>query len=217
MKNKHGYAGLPSILLNIDYMKHNSQLTTVGLLAFQGDVEEHESAILSLGYKTKWIRTKEELKDVTHLIIPGGESTTVGKFLYKTGVGEEIQKRVKNNTLQVYGTCAGAILLSKEVETKISVNNLKLIDIKISRNAYGAQIHSFSTKLEFIPQKKMFEAVFIRAPRIISYGKSVKVLCKYKDEAVAVEQGNVLVSTFHPELIRPAFIHEYFLNKSVKK
>jgi len=191
-------------------MKHNIK---IGILAFHGDIEEHEEAVTSLGFSSIRLKYLEDLENLTHLIFPGGESTTISKFLDKTGLGKAIQKRVKEKTLQVYGTCAGAILLAKEVETQYPVSNLGLIDIKVSRNAYGSQIHSFETELNFKPTKQNFKAIFIRAPKIISHSKNINVLCEHKKKPMMLEQNHVLISTFHPELIRPAIIHEYFLNK----
>ncbi len=191
----------------------NKDKINVGILAFHGDIEEHEEAIASLGFSSIRLKYLEDLDNLTHLILPGGESTTISKFLDKTGIGKAIQKRAKEKTLQIYGTCAGAILLAKEVETQYPVSNLGLIDAKISRNAYGSQIHSFETELNFKPTKQNFEAIFIRAPKIISHSDKIDVLCEHQEEAMILEQDNVLISTFHPELIRPAIIHEYFLSK----
>lgn len=185
----------------------------IGILAFHGDIEEHQAAITSLGYTSKRIKYWEDLENLTHLIIPGGESTVVTKFFEKTDIDKEIIKRVKNKTLQVYGTCAGAILLANKVSSPVPIRNLGLIEATLSRNAYGSQIHSFETILEFAPTQEHFEAIFIRAPKIISFTDKVKVLCKHQNEPVMLEQENVLISTFHPELIRPAIIHQYFLNK----
>ena len=185
----------------------------IGILAFHGDIEEHEEAIASLGFSSIRLKYLEDLENLTHLIFPGGESTVISKFLNKTGMDKAIQKRVKAKTLQIYGTCAGAILLANEVETQYPVNNLGLIDCKISRNAYGSQIHSFETELNFTPTNQKFEAIFIRAPKIISHSDDIKVLCEYKEKPMMLEQDNVLISTFHPELIRPAIIHKYFLSK----
>ena len=185
----------------------------VGILAFQGDIEEHYAAVLSLGVKCVRVREEKDFTNLTHLILPGGESTTIGKFLKSTGIGAVIKEKVKNNSLKVYGTCAGAILLAKNIETKVPVHNLGLIDVTISRNAYGSQIDSFSTKIEFIPLQQTLQAIFIRAPKILQCGENVQVLAKQKKDIVAVQEGNVLLSTFHPELVRPAYLHEYFIKK----
>lgn len=185
----------------------------IGILAFHGDIEEHETAIKSLGETSKRIKYLEDLEKLTHLIIPGGESTVISKFLQKTGIGKKIQENVQNKTLQIYGTCAGAILLANEIESNHPVHNLKLIETKLSRNAYGSQMHSFETELFFKPTQTSFQAIFIRAPKVVAFSKNVKVLCTYQNEPVLLEQENVIISTFHPELIRPAVIHQYFLNK----
>ncbi len=193
---------------------NNKKNIIIGILAFHGDIEEHEEAIASLGFSSVRLKYLKDLDNLTHLIVPGGESTVISKFLDKTKLGKAIQKRVQEKTLQIYGTCAGAILLANEVETKYHINNLKLIDAKITRNAYGSQIHSFETELNFLPTNQKFKAVFIRAPKIISHSEKAKVLCEYKKEPVAIEQDNVLISTFHPEIIRTAIIHKYFLSKN---
>lgn len=199
--------------LREDDRKKNKDEINVGILAFHGDIEEHEEAIASLGHSSIRLKYLEDLDDLTHLIFPGGESTVISKFLDKTGMGKAIQKRVREKTLQVYGTCAGAILLANEVETQYPVSNLGLIEAKISRNAYGSQIHSFETELDFLPNKQKFDAIFIRAPKILSHSNKAKVVCELSGEPMMLEQENVLISTFHPELIRPAVIHEYFLSK----
>lgn len=186
---------------------------SIGILAFQGDIEEHEDALKSLGYSSLRIKSKADLENITHLIIPGGESTVISKFLHWTGLDEEIKTRAQNKTLQIYGTCAGAILLATEVESNYPIHNLGLIEAKLSRNAYGSQINSFEAELEFKPTNQILKAIFIRAPKIISHSNKTKVLCQYNTEVMMLEQENILISTFHPELIRPAIIHEYFLNK----
>ena len=185
----------------------------IGILGFQGDIEEHEAAIASLGHTNSRVKTLQDLENVSHLIIPGGESTVISKFLIKTKLDKAIQKKAQNKTLKIFGTCAGAIILAKEVDSPKPINNLKLIDAKLSRNAYGSQIHSFETKLNFLPTQTKFNAVFIRAPKIISRGHQTKVLVKHQDEIVMLQQDNIFISTFHPELIRPASIHKYFCKK----
>ena len=187
----------------------------IGILAFQGDFLEHKEAVESLGKKTILVKSLKDLENINYLILPGGESTVIGKFLLETKLDKQICKRVLDKKdLVVYGTCAGAILLCKEVISDKPINNLGIIEAKISRNSYGSQINSFRQQIEFVPTKQEFEAIFIRAPRILDFNsKKVQVLAKYKQEILMLRQENVLISTFHPELIRPALIHDYFLNK----
>lgn len=194
-------------------------MSKIGILAFQGDFLEHKEAVESFQKEVVLVRSQKDLQNINYLILPGGESTVIGRFLKESGLDKQIIDRVKNlKNLSVYGTCAGAILLCTEVISKKPINNLNLIEAKISRNSYGSQVHSFSQKIEFLPSKKSLEAIFIRAPKILDFNKDkVQVLAKYQketlEEILILQQENVLISTFHPELIRPATIHDYFLNK----
>lgn len=184
-----------------------------GILAFQGDVAEHEDAFRRLGVVSKRVTNAHELLGCTHLIIPGGESTVMSMFFKKTGIGQTIQGRVRDHTLNVFGTCAGAIMLSSAVISNHPISNMGLIDITISRNAYGSQMHSFEDTIEFLPTQEKVNAVFVRAPKIINVGDDVIVLAEYQSEPVLVQQGNVLVSTFHPEYLNPPIVHRYFFEK----
>lgn len=177
----------------------------IGVLDIQGSVEEHFEALKKLA-KAKpklkiepvLVKKVSDLSGVRGLIIPGGESTTIGKLLKKTGLWDEIKKRAQGlkgskdtfAPLGVWGTCAGAILLSKDY--------LGLMDITVERNAYGGQLDSFETEIEF--DGGVVPAIFIRAPKIVKVGRGVKVLAKNDDEIVAAVQGKLLVTTFHPEL-----------------
>ena len=185
----------------------------LGVLGFQGDIEEHEAHAKLLDVPTVRVKSKEDLDKVSHLVLPGGESTTIGKWLVSTGVGEAIQARVKDRSLQVYGTCAGAILLASEVESKVVVHKLGLIDMHISRNAYGSQVHSFGVMVDAPALNTSFEAIFIRAPKILSVGRGVNILAEHEGNIIVAEQENVLVSTFHPELTTDTTIYKYFLGK----
>jgi len=203
------------VYLLIFTQKNMEILKKIGILAFQGDFLEHQKAIESLGQKAILVRTLEDLAKIDYLIIPGGESTVIGKFLLETRLDKQIQKRVLQKELFVYGTCAGAILLCSEVISQRPINNLGLIHAKISRNSYGSQIDSFSQKIKFEANNQNFEAIFIRAPRILEFNEQkVKVLARFKNEILMLEEENVLISTFHPELVRPALIHQYFLGKA---
>jgi len=188
-------------------------MVKVGILGFQGDIEEHEDTLKTLNCPSIRVLETKDLNKITHLIIPGGESTSMSKLLKITKLGLLIQKKVKNKKLSIYGTCAGAILLAKKVKTSFPINNLNLINIHIARNAYGRQINSFEDDLIFLPNNKKFKGIFIRAPKILSIGPKVKILVKHQQDYVALEENNVLLSTFHPELINPPLLHEYFLKR----
>jgi len=181
-----------------------------GILAFQGDIEEHEAAVASLGLRAYRVKTIADLKAVTHLIIPGGESTVISKFLRQYALDTAIIQQVKNGTLAVYGTCAGMIVLSSHIDSPVPITNLSLINIHTSRNAYGSQIDSFEKDLEFTAAQKTLHAVFIRAPKCTAVGSDVQVLMQDADTPVLFQQKRVLASSFHPEYCRPALIHQYF-------
>lgn len=183
-----------------------------GILAFQGNIEEHERALERLDAESVRVLNLEDLNNCTHLIIPGGESTVMSDFLEQTGLGEAIIKKVRNNELKVFGTCAGAILLAKEVVPTEKVRPLGLIDITVERNAYGRQAQSFETEAVFEPTNESFSAVFIRAPKIASIGSDVTVLAELDGEPIIAKQHNVLVSTCHPEYLAAPFIHNHFLS-----
>lgn len=185
----------------------------LGILAFHGDVIEHIEASkkaaknLHLNLEIIEVRTRKQLKGLNGLIIPGGESTTIQKLSQRAGIWKDI-KKIKN----IFGTCAGAIMLSKTVYHKIEdQKTLELMDIVIDRNAYGRQSQSFEKDIQTSLGK--INATFIRAPKIISVEKQVKVLALEKGSILACEQQNsqyLLATSFHPEL-SSALFHEYFL------
>lgn len=177
----------------------------IGILALQGDFREHEQAIQKLGYPTKQIRTVNDTTDIAGLILPGGESTTIGKLLRSTGLNQWLRNQAKHD-FPVYGTCAGCIVIAQQVDSPYS---LKLIDIQVQRNAYGRQLDSFEATLTSLYFKKV-EACFIRAPKIIGTGKNVTTLLSYNNEPVLVQQRNILAGTFHPELTGSLAVHQYF-------
>lgn len=154
------------------------------------------------------VKSKKDLDGVDGLIIPGGESTTIGKLMKAYGLNREIRRR---KSLVVWGSCAGAILLAKKIRNR-RPDALGLMDIDIARNAYGRQLDSFETKI-FIPAlKKKIPAVFIRAPRVKKASLKVKVLAEYRGEPVMLRQENLLVTMFHPELTNDKSVHQYFLD-----
>jgi 5'-phosphate synthase pdxT subunit len=182
---------------------------TIGVLALQGAFEAHAKTLTLLGVTAKLIRTPAELKDLDGLIIPGGESTTFLKFLERGGFLDALQSFVE--TTPTFGTCAGAILLAKNVENPTQ-KSLAVLDITVERNAYGRQIDSTivtaQTKLEGGP----LEMVFIRAPRITRTGSAVETLATRDDFPVLVRQGHLLAATFHPELSGDPRVHKLFLD-----
>jgi 5'-phosphate synthase pdxT subunit len=181
----------------------------VGVLALQGDFEEHMSSLHVHKVYAVEVRTTADLKQIDALILPGGESTTIAKLLKSTGLDKAIIQRVKEG-MPVWGTCAGAILLAKKVVSPVELEvNLGLIDIAIERNAYGRQTESFQTLLK-LPNGSQ-EVFFIRAPKILNGGKSVRSLSKYKDTSVMLSSGKVLVTTFHSELSSSNLVLEFFL------
>lgn len=188
----------------------------IGVLDIQGSVEEHIFMLQKCGVDVVAVKTIEDLKLVKGLIIPGGESTTIGKLLKRFGLLEEIKKRAHAG-MAIWGTCAGAILLAKKIigqKGKIAVDNLELMNIEIERNAYGRQIDSFETDIDFDFGKggsKKIPAVFIRAPQIVGVEKNVKILATYEGEIVAALQGEFLATTFHPEMTNDLSVHKFFI------
>jgi len=182
---------------------------TIGVLALQGAFEAHSKTLASLGVTAKLIRTPAELANLDGLIIPGGESTTFLKFLERGGFLDALQSFVE--TTPTFGTCAGAILLAKNVESPTQ-KSLAVLDITVERNAYGRQIDSTiltaPTKLEGGP----LEMVFIRAPRITRTGPTVETLATRDGFPVLVRQGHILAATFHPELSNDTRVHQLFLD-----
>jgi 5'-phosphate synthase pdxT subunit len=184
----------------------------IGILDIQGSVEEHFAALSKCGLEVVLVKKIADFDEVSGLIIPGGESTTIGKLLEKFELDKAIIAKFKKG-MAIWGTCAGAILLAKRIVEDSKVNGLKLMDVEVSRNAYGRQIDSFETEINFGVGKdsKKIPAVFIRAPKISSIGKNVKILAKYKNEIIAAREGKLLATTFHPEMTNNLEVHKYFV------
>jgi len=184
----------------------------VGILAIQGDFALHAKMLERIRAPWKLIKYASELSEVGGLILPGGESTTMLKFFSNEGMGVAIQDFAAAGK-PVFGTCAGAILLAREVLNPPQ-ERLGLLDISIERNAYGRQVDS-SVRLGDCPElaPRPVEMVFIRAPIIRRVGEGVRVLGRCDGLPVLVEQGNVLAATFHPELTEDETIHRHFLKK----
>lgn len=181
----------------------------VGVLALQGAVAEHIRSLESAGASGTAVKRTEQLGELDGLIIPGGESTTIGKLMRKYGFIEAIQDFSREGK-PLFGTCAGLIVMAKEIEGGEEAH-LGLMDIKVSRNAFGRQRESFETDLEVKGLAAKLRAVFIRAPLITAVGPGVEVLSTYKDEIVTARQGHLLVSSFHPELTDDFSLHAYFV------
>jgi 5'-phosphate synthase pdxT subunit len=179
---------------------------TVGILAIQGDYEAHARVLEKLGVRTRFVRKPEQLDEVDALIIPGGESTTFLNFLAEHGFLEKLRRFVRAKP--TFGTCAGAILLAKDVENPAQ-QSLGALDIGIRRNAYGRQNESFVSDID--TTLGPLELVFIRAPKITRIGAGVEVLASEKGDPVLVRQGRVMAATFHPELSTSTRVHEEFL------
>ncbi len=179
---------------------------TIGVLAIQGSVIEHLRILDLFDVEKIEVRTKEDLEKCDALILPGGESTTILSLLDEYKLDKIIVEKAKAG-MSMYGTCAGMIILSK----------LGLIDIEVERNAYGSQLDSFETTIYDVDKNQLgadnLKAIFIRAPKVISVGDNINVLAKYKKIPVLLQQKNILVSSFHPELAGEKSIYKYFLDR----
>ena len=187
----------------------------IGVLALQGAFIEHEKILKKIGVETFEIRKKSDLNNaisdnrINGLIIPGGESTTIGKLLHDLNLFDDIKKLISDG-LPTFGTCAGLILLAKKIENDDRVH-LGLMDIKVKRNAYGRQLGSFFTENEFKHVGKV-PMTFIRAPYITEVGENVEILSKVNGNIVAAKENNILVTSYHPELNDDLQVHNFFIN-----
>lgn len=186
----------------------------IGVLSLQGGVVEHINHIRKLGSEAVEVKKLEDLKDIDGLILPGGESTTIGKILRDRSMLNPLREMILSG-LPVWGTCAGMILLAKEIENE-EHTHIAVMDIKVRRNAYGRQIDSFETMaiIEEVSTDPI-PLVFIRAPYIISSGDNVKIIHKVKGNIVGARQNNIVVTSFHPELTENTEFHRYFLSMCV--
>lgn len=182
----------------------------IGILALQGDFLEHEQILKKLGVDVVEVRLPEHLEGLDGLIIPGGESTTFGKLAGTYGLIDPVRKL--SASIPIWGTCAGLVFMARDVGIDQPV--LGIVDMVVERNAFGRQVDSFEEDLDLEGMEGgPFHGVFIRAPVVKEVGPDVQVLCRLEDgRIVAVRQGNLMATAFHPELTQDARIHKYFLN-----
>jgi len=181
-----------------------------GVLALQGDFREHARVFADLGASAIEVRTPEELAGVDALAIPGGESTTISKLARSVGLVEPIVDRADAG-MPILGTCAGMILMARRVEGLEPL--LSLVDVTVRRNAYGRQVDSFEADLDVAGVDDPVRGVFIRAPVVEDVGEGVRVLARLDGAPVVLEQGNLVVASFHPELVGETRLHDYLLRK----
>ena len=184
---------------------------TVGVLALQGDVREHARALHEAGATPVEVRHPDQLDDVAGLVMPGGESTTIGKLLDRFSMLEPLRERAAAG-FPLYGTCAGLILMARDVVGEDPApHRLGVLDVAIRRNAYGRQVDSFEADLDVRGLDEPFRAVFIRAPVIERVGDDVEVGAEWHGRPVLVRRGSLMGSTFHPEMTADARLHAAFV------
>jgi len=185
----------------------------IGVLALQGDFAEHMASLRKLGAEALAVRLPQDLESLDGLIIPGGESTTIGRLMVSYGFVQTL-RQLSQDGFPVFGTCAGMVLLAKSVLDLLDVATIGAMGIKVRRNAFGRQVDSFETLLSVPALGEVpFPGVFIRAPIIIEAEPGVEILASLPDGTpVGAKQGNLLVSAFHPELTSDLRFHAYFLD-----
>jgi len=194
---------------------------TVGIVGMQGDLEEHTESVkhtlseMDLVGDVRWIKSAKDIGSINGLIIPGGESTVIGNILSSRQMLQPIKNLIYNG-LPVFGTCAGLIILAKKSYDKVvgekDQPKLDLMDVTVERNSFGRQKESFETELDFQTLgNEKFKGVFIRAPSIVEVGSNVQILGKLNGLAVAIQEGNMLGTTFHPEVVDDIRLHKYFI------
>jgi 5'-phosphate synthase pdxT subunit len=184
----------------------------IGVLALQGAVTEHIKSLQQAGAdEVVPVKRKEELVGLDGLVLPGGESTTIGKLMNQYDLMNPIRQMAESGT-PIFGTCAGLILLANRIEGQ-DWAHLGVMDVKVNRNSFGRQRESFETDLTIKGlEGEPYRAVFIRAPHILEVGDQVEVLCTFQDRIVAARQGHLLGASFHPELTDDVRFHKYFLD-----
>ncbi|HJH07335.1 MAG TPA: pyridoxal 5'-phosphate synthase glutaminase subunit PdxT [Fusobacterium ulcerans] len=182
----------------------------IGILALQGAFQEHKNILDSLNIDNCLVKTKEQLKDIDGIILPGGESTAMGKLLRDFDILEPLKEKIKNG-FPVFGTCSGMILLAEKLSNS-EVVHLGVMEIEVKRNAYGRQLGSFETLGDFKGIDKKVKMVFIRAPYVENIKEGVEILSVVNGNITAVREKNMLAVSFHPELTADTSVHEYFLD-----
>lgn len=182
----------------------------IGILALQGAFQEHKNILDSLNIDNCLVKTKEQLKDIDGIILPGGESTAMGKLLRDFDILEPLKEKIKNG-FPVFGTCSGMILLAEKLSNS-DVVHLGVMGIEVKRNAYGRQLGSFETLGDFKEIDKKVKMVFIRAPYVENIKEGVEILSVVNGNITAVREKNMLAVSFHPELTADTSVHEYFLD-----
>jgi len=188
------------------------RLPCVGVLALQGAFREHKWALERLGVQVFLASTLAALRDCEALVIPGGESTTIGRLLNDFNMMEPLRERIRGG-MAVFGTCAGMVLLAREIEGSVQPR-LGLMEITVRRNAFGRQVDSFEMDLEIpVLGEEPFPGVFIRAPYAVGVGQGVEILCSVQGKGVLLRQGKLLAAAFHPELTGDLRLHRYFISQ----
>jgi len=194
----------------------------IGVLSVQGDVAENVIATeialseLELEGNVSTVKTPEDIAKLDGLIIPGGESTMIGQLSLVNGSLKQIKEKIEKG-MPAFGICAGLILLSKNAKDRVVGETgqplLDLLDVKVERNSFGRQRDSFEADIPMTPINiSQFNGIFIRAPSIIEVGDGVEIISKFNEKIVAVKQGSILATAFHPELTRDVSLHKYFVN-----
>ena len=184
----------------------------VGVLALQGDVREHISSLIACGVDAVPVRRESEIQSIDALVLPGGESTTIAQLSEVFGIYDLLKQRIASG-MPVYGSCAGMILLATEIlDAKVGQKSFGGLDISVRRNAFGRQVDSFESDIEFADgSQELIRAVFIRAPWVEKVGDAVQVLASIDSHPVAVRSLTALATSFHPELTGDHRIHRYFI------
>lgn len=195
------------------------EIISIGVLSFQGAVSEQKGSIIrtfneaNIDGKVRLVKEKKDINEIDALIIPGGESTTISRILLKSGIYEIILQRIEENDLPILGTCAGCVLLAKEiVNNDNDIRLLHAVDMRVERNAFGRQKESFEKDIKIKGFAKPYNAVFIRAPIIRKVWGDCKILSKIGEKIIAARQEKFLALSFHPELTSDFRIHRYFLD-----
>jgi len=192
---------------------------SIGIIGIQGAISEHISSMKGALKEANTsgnvfiVKSKEEINDLDALLLPGGESTTISKELYRSGLHDAILKGIKEKNLPIMGTCAGCVLLASEISYDAKdIKPLKAMEMQVVRNAFGRQKESFEKEINIEGFADSYNAVFIRAPIIKKIWGNCKALAKIEKKIIMARQGNVLALSFHPELTRDLRIHKYFLD-----